>query len=972
MLSCRPCSSRLPPPLLLVAFVLPAAAAEDAPLPSRVQFNRHIRPILSESCFRCHGPDRRRRKARLRLDRKEGFSKKLEDSRVVVPGEPSRSELVRRIRSEDADEIMPPADSGKKLTARQKALLVAWVRQGAKWQGHWSFAPAVRPELPTTVDGSRMRNPIDPFVLARLTEEGLEPSPEADRTTLIRRLSFDLTGLPPSLEEIDAFLADETASAYERVVDRLLASGRYGERMAMEWLDAARYADSHGYSLDRRRVMWPWRDWVIRAYNDNLPFDRFTIEQLAGDLLPQATTAQRVATGFNRNHPIQSEGGVINEEYRVETVVDRVETTSAVFLGMTFGCARCHDHKYEQISQREFYEFYAFFNNVPETAHVGNSDRQADTPFIKAPSVLQEDRARELREEISRLERRVEAQKAVAEPFEAVERVWIDDEIPPGSRSLGNGSGAQSFEFVSKPDHPVFSGERSSRRTSKGRGQHLIQDADPALAVGAGARLFTQVFVDPEDPPRELMLQWHDGKGWEHRAFWGGNHIGWGQDGTSSRKPMGALPKAGEWVRLEVAASDVGLGPGSRITGWAFTQFDGTVYWDRAGIVERQRSAAALRLQELKAELASLTGSPPTVMVMSELSPPRRTFVLTRGQYDRPSDAEVTPALPALLGKLPAAPRANRLTLARWIVGPSNPLTARVVVNRLWQMHFGTGIVKTSEDFGSQGEWPTHPSLLDWLATEFVRTGWNVKALQKLIVMSATYRQSSNVTPRHLEVDPENRLLARGPRFRLPAEMIRDQALEVSGLLVERLGGESVKPYQPPGLWDDVVYSNVPRFAQDHGDKLYRRSLYTYWKRSVPPPNLQAFDAPSREVCVLTRSRTNTPLAALVLMNDPTFVEAARKMAERCLTGSSEKTAERLAFLFRLATGRPPRQREIRWLDEALTDLLTGYRQDPAAAAKLIGVGESRHDATLDVVELAAYAAVANALLGTDEAITRN
>ena len=748
-----------------------------------VRIDRDVRPILSENCFECHGPDAAKRKADLRLD-----TGALGQA-VVVPGQPESSELFQRITHADPEERMPPVDSSRALTSSDIETLRAWISQGAKWESHWAFNPPRQPTTPPAKNSAWPRGAIDRFILAKLERAGLKPSPAADRETLLRRVAFDLTGLPPSPAEIDAFLADTSPRAYEAVVDRLLASPRYGERMAIDWLDAARYADSHGYSLDRRRVMWPWRDWVIAAFNDNMPFHQFATEQLAGDLLPGATLAQKVATGFNRNHSIQSEGGVINEEYRVETVVDRVETTAAVFLGLTFGCARCHDHKYDPISQREFYEFYALFNNVPETAHVGNADKLADKPFVKVPSVEQ----------------------------------W----------------------------------------------------------------------------------------------------------------------KQMEWHRDEIAELE-------------------------------KKPEAEQQLKAARKALAALGQAAPTSMVMGELSPARKTFVLSRGQYDQPSDVEVSAGLPAALGQWPAGAPRNRLGLAKWIAGAENPLTARVVVNRFWQMHFGTGIVKSSEDFGAQGEWPTYPALLDWLAAEFVRSGWNRKAMHKLIVMSATYQQVSRVSSGLLEVDPVNRLFARGPRFRLPAEMIRDHALASSGLLVGRLGGESVRPYQPPGLWDDVVYENVPRFVQDHGGKLYRRSLYTYWKRSVPPPNMQAFDAPSREVCVLTRAKTNTPLAALVLMNDPTFVEASRKLAGRVLRDGGATEESRLTLLHRLVCGRRPTERELGLLSGALAELQTSFRAEPEAARRLMAIGESPHDRALDAVELAAYASLANAVLGTDEAITRN
>ena len=928
-----------------------------------VQYNRDIRPILSDNCFECHGPDAAKRKADLRLDIGD------EGKSVVVAGKPEASELFKRISHSDSQEKMPPEDSGRVLTESEVGTLRRWIEQGARWEKHWAFIPPIRPPLPVAGGSGWSRGGIDRFILAKLRSVGLQPSPEADLETLLRRVTFDLTGLPPTPAEIDAFLLDTSPFAYEGVVDRLLASPRYGERMAIDWLDAARYADSHGYSLDRRRVMWPWRDWVIMAFNDNMPFDQFTIEQLAGDLLPDVTVEQKVATGFNRNHSIQSEGGVIDEEYRVETVVDRVETTSAVFLGLTFGCARCHDHKYDPISQKEFYEFYSFFNNVPERAHVGNADKQADQPFLKAPTALQRELMAALHEQEMQL-------KSVVynEPLSAdfTEFVWIDDALPEGVDALGNGGGGAGFEFVSSPEHPVFSGKKSHRRSSEGRGQHLVQNSKLPLRVDTNMRLFTYVYLDPKNLPKQIMLQWNDGKSWEHRVYWGEEKIGWGKEGTVSRRKLGPLPKAGEWVRLEVEANSVGLIAGAQITGWAFTQFDGTVYWDKSGLVMKKKSALEKQLDIVRSRLAKLEGEVPTTMVMGEKSPPRKTFVLNRGQYDQPTDVEVNAGLPAAFGQWPSDLSRDRLGLAKWLVSEANPLTARVTINRLWQMHFGTGIVKSVEDFGAQGEWPSHPELLDWMATEFVRSGWNRKAMHKLIVMSATYRQSSRVSQALLEADPANRLIARGSRFRLPAEMIRDHALSTGGLLVGWLGGESVRPYQPPGLWDDVVYQNVPRFVQDHGEKLYRRSLYTYWKRSVPPPNMQAFDAPSREVCVLNRAKTNTPLAALVLMNDPTFVEASRKLAGRVLRYGGATTESRLTLLYRLVCGRRPTIHELGLLRGGLAELQASFREEPEEALRLLTVGESPRADEFDSVEMAAYASLANAVLGMDEAITRN
>ena len=941
----------------MLAWPWPMALGADP-----VRFNRDVRPILSENCFECHGPDAAKRKADLRLD-----AGALGQA-LIAAGNPGESELFQRITHADPEERMPPADFGRALTAAEVETLRRWIEQGAQWEKHWAFIAPNRPAVPAARGSAWPRGAIDQFILAKLRESGLRPSPEVDRETLLRRVTFDLTGLPPSPAEIDAFLSDASPRAYEVVVDRLLASPRYGERMAIDWLDAARYADSHGYSLDRRRVMWPWRDWVIAAFNDNMPFDQFATEQLAGDLLSGATLAQKVATGFNRNHSIQSEGGVIDEEYRVETVVDRVETTSAVFLGLTFGCARCHDHKYDPISQKEFYEFYSLFNNVPETAHVGNADKLADRPFLKAPTTLQRELMAALSEQETKLKATADAE---AKSVELTEWIWIDDALPEGVVPLGNGGGGTGFQFVSGPDHPVFSGKKSHRRSSEGLGQHLVQNAKSPLRVDDNTRLFTYVFLDPKNPPKQIMLQWNDGKSWDHRVYWGEEKIGWGKEGTASRRNLGPLPKAGEWVRLEVSAQSVGLGAGTQITGWAFTQFDGTVYWDKAGLVARKKTEAEKQLDVVRGRLAKIEAEVPTTMVMGEKSPPRKTFVLNRGQYDQPSEVEVGAGLPVALGQWPDNLSRDRLGLAKWMTSGANPLTSRVTVNRLWQMHFGTGIVKSVEDFGAQGEWPTHPELLDWLATEFVRTGWNLKAMHKQIVMSATYRQSSRVTPALLEADPANLLYARGPRFRLPAEMIRDHALSASGLLVSRIGGESVKPYQPPGLWGEVVFSNVPRFQQDHGAKLYRRSMYTYWKRSVPPPNMQVFDAPSREVCVLKRPSTNTPLAALVLMNDPTFVEASRKLAERVMR-ERDTDAARVKRLHRLICGRQPTPAEQQLLLGTLNDLLEDFRAEPDAAEELMTVGESVRDESLDLTELAAYASLANAVFCTDEAITRN
>lgn len=767
----------------------------------QVEFNRDVRPILSDNCFYCHGPDASERQAELRLDlRDEAVAAK-----AIVPGDAESSELIVRILSHDADLKMPPPDTRTKLTERQREILQKWIEQGAEYEQHWAFVPLATEGVPRVALADWPRNDLDRFVLARLEREGLVPSPEATKETLIRRVTLDLTGLPPTLAEVDAFIADDSPKAFGNVVDRLLKSPHYGERMAIDWLDAARYADSNGYQVDRDRELWPWRDWVIRAFNSNMPFDQFTIEQLAGDLLPGATLDQRIATGFHRNHMFNEEGGIIAEEFLAEYTADRVETTAAVWLGQTFNCARCHDHKFDPFKQREFYAMKAFFHNVPErgVGIYGKPIRQNAPPFVKLPAPEIEAKIAELNTQLK--------------------------------------TANDSFADLSRGEQP-----------------------------------------------------------------------------------------------------------------------------DDARLKEAKAQAEMLKKQIAAAELEI-----PTTLVMEELKEPRATFVLMRGAYDKPGE-QVTAGTPEVLPAMEDSLPRNRLGLAKWLVSPDNPLTARVTVNRFWQQLFGTGLVETSEDFGSQGALPSHPELLDRLAQEFINSGWDVKHLIKLMVTSATYRQQSALTPKLLERDPKNRLLARGPRFRLPAEIIRDQALAASGLLVDQLGGPSVKPYHPPGLYEQVTAGrgyNV--YVPGKGDDLHRRSLYTYWKRSVPHPAMLMFDAPFRETCTLRRPRSNTPLQALNLLNDITYVEAARFLAQRMMLEGGDTIDARVTHGFRLLLARNPQQQELAVLRAAFERAQTNFQADTEAAKALLAVGETGVATELYDAELAAFTMVCSTLLNLDEAITK-
>jgi mono/diheme cytochrome c family protein len=1019
----------------LVLLARPVAADPGA---ARVDFNRDVRPILAENCFACHGPDERARKAKLRLDNKEGALAERKGRAAVVPGKPSESELVARITATD-DDRMPPPDSGKNLSAAQIEVLRKWVGEGAEYQKHWSLMAPVRPAVPEIRNPkSEIRNEIDRFILARLEKEGLKPSPEADRVTLIRRVTLDLSGLPPTPREVDDFLRDTSPNAYERVVDRLLASPHYGERMALEWLDAARFADTHGYHIDSGRDMTRWREWVIDAFNANMPFDRFTIEQIAGDLLPNATLAQKIGSGFHRNHMINFEGGAIPEEYHTAYLVDRVNTTATVWMGLTLACAQCHDHKFDPFTQKEYYQLFAFFNNVPENGLDGQKGNAV--PFIKVPGPEQAKKLKELQAAVTALDAKLKG------PLPAVDAAQLAWEQAPA---------AQKTEWRAAVPAKLF---------SKGRAEFTTLDDKSVFVDGPNTPqdVYT-VTLKPELPrvtalrlevlPDERMKAKGPGRSENGNFVLTGVRVSLGDDRKDQPLKMkaasadfsqkdfpissaigkgsgwGILPEVGKAHAAVFELSESLVAAGQELTvqlqfnspfgqhqigRFRISVTDSATPHQAGGLpanVEEilklptakrsEEQGAALRayyrtnvsqearhiakeLAETKKRLAELEKQIPDAMVMQEMPKPRDTFMLVRGQYDKKGE-KVTADTPATLPPLFKDKRRslgdsppNRFDLAKWLVRDDHPLTARVMVNRYWQMYFGTGIVKTAEDFGSQGEWPTHPELLDWLAVEFRESGWGVKRIQKLIVMSATYRQSSHVTPESLARDPENRLLARQSRLRLPAEFIRDQALAVSGLLNGEIGGASVSPYQPPGIWEELMSRQdganwtAQVYSQSHGKDLYRRTMYTFWKRTAPPPSLITFDAPDRETCAVRRPRTNTPLQALVLMNDPTYVEASRKLAERIIKEGGATPAERIAFAFRLVMARQPGEKEAAALRRVFEQQVAVCKKNPDAATKLLNVGESLRDAKLDVAELAAWAMTASVILNLDEAVTRN
>ena len=961
------------------------------PLWADVTFNRDVRPILSDRCYVCHGPDPGNRKTALRFDQE------LSARSVIVPGKPEESKLYQRITAADNARRMPPAYAGHaKLNDRDIETLRQWIASGAQYESHWSFVP------PTRHNGAT----IDSIVRARLVREGLKPSPEAGRATLIRRASLDLTGLPPKAEDL--------SDSYERVVDRLLASPAYAERMAIRWLENARYSDTNGYQSDGPREMWRWRDWVIDAFARNTPFDKFTIEQIAGDLLPGATRDQKMATAFHRNHRTSAEGGIVEEEFRSEYVSDRAETTATVWLGLTVGCARCHDHKYDPIPQRDYYSLYAFFNNMKEKGLVYNFGNEE--PFIKAPTPdmeaklaglekALEDRQRSWDRLAPQVDREYQAwlKKAPHGDWAPSERVSLDR---PGTGHFDGKSQVEldakygQFEYLEPFSAAAWIRPEALNGAILSRGEDYLEGHGYYLLLVNGKLRFTATLrytdislrIETEDPVK--LNEWqHVAVTYSGRRKASEFHL----YVNGQERKMKVLFDEFTYPFASNVPFRIGGGAGFRFTGdirgvrvfnteltpdqIASLTVGETVDVLAAKLHRSPGEETKLRLcfldghasTEVKAAQGALRAagverrkfydSIPTVMVMQE-GPLRQAHILRRGAYDAPGEP-VSAAVPKFLPRMKPEWPANRLGLARWLVDRGNPLTARVAVNRYWQLLFGMGLVKTTEDFGSQGDWPVQQELLDWLAVEFMDSGWDVKHILKTMVMSETYRQSSKVSPELLAKDPENRLLARGPRVRLPAEVLRDQALAVSGLLVSRVGGPSVKPYQPPKLWQELAGGGG--YTTDQGDGLYRRSLYTYWKRTVPPPYMVNFDSPTRETCIVRESRTNTPLQALNLMNDTIFVEASRKLAERMLLAASD-VGGRIAYGYRAVLARDPAARELDVLKRVLQDFEGRFATDPKAASELLSIGDSKSSPS---PELAAYATVANLILNLDEAVTK-
>ena len=1041
-----------------VVLSTPTGAAEP---PTKIDFNRDVKSILSDRCYTCHGPDEGKREADLRLDQQEGLLAKLasgEGTHVVKPGDLANSELYLRIVSEDDDLRMPPPDSSLKLSPKEIAIIKAWIKQGAQWSRHWSLIPLQDVPIPTVKNRAWPKNNIDRFVLARLEQAGLNAAPEAVKERLIRRLSFDLTGLPPTLAEIDAFLADDSSGAYEKVVDRLLNSPRYGERMAVDWLDVARYADTYGYQSDVYRATWPWRDWVVRAFNENLPYDQFTTWQLAGDLLPNPTRDQILATAFNRHHRQTNEGGSIEEEFRAEYVADRVITFGTAFLGLTLRCARCHEHKYDPVSQQEFYQLFGLFNNIDESGLYSHFTSSVPTPAQLLPNQTQQ-------AELQRTEQELVTAEQEFQKFVGTRRAAFEAWLAKTPRPLAISGLVGDFPLESIKENKVANRANAEQSGGVSENPQVVPGK-----VGNGLKLSGENNVNfklgsdftRNDPfsislwmqtpdHKDRAVVFHRSRAWTDAGsrgyqlliedgklsaslihFWPGNairirtqapmaigewtHVTMAYDGSSRAAGL-TLYVNGKRAKCDIvrdkltknitdAVKALKIGQRFRDRGFKNGLVDEFQIYNRcltaleaAQIHDKKTltTLAALPTDQLTAEnreqlfayyLANhdtayeekLTALKAVrqqrskaidpvveIMVMKELPGQRPTFLLLRGAYDAPGE-QVEPGAPEAISPFsPKLPR-NRLGLARWLTDPQHPLTARVAVNRFWQALFGNGFVTTPEDFGAQGEAPSHPQLLDWLSKRFIDSGWDVKALHKLIVMSATYRQSSEVSPAIRARDIENALFTRGARYRLSAEMIRDNALFSSGLLVEKMGGAPVKPFQPVGLWKEKSGSS---YTRDVGEGSHRRSLYTYWKRTSPPPAMLTLDAAKRDVCLVKRQTTATPLQSLVLLNDPQYVEAARALAERAMHSGGTNPQKWFSFAFRTLTSRRLTEKEAAILGSLYNEQFEEFHANTAEAEKLLNIGDHQRDKQLDTARLAALTVVVEAIMNFDETVTK-